>query len=62
MFVLLSGSLRRIHDLVEVVAWSQSDYCNNQQLWALLKAAAALNVLQEYGLLGEYTVSLPWSS
>lgn len=46
MFVLLSASLRRIHYLVEVVAGSQSGYCNNQQLWALLKAAIALNELQ----------------
>lgn len=62
MFVLLSASLRRIHYLVEVVAGSQSGYCNNQQLWALLKAAIALNELQKYRLLREYTVSLPQSS
>lgn len=62
MFVLLSGSLRQIHYLVAVVAGSQSGYCNNQQLWALLKGAIALNELQEYRLLREYTVSLPQSS
>lgn len=62
MFVLLSRSLRQIHYLVEDVAGSQSAYCNNQQLWALLKATIALNVLQEYRVSGEYSVNLPWSS
>lgn len=62
MFVLLSRSLRQIHYLVQDVAGSQSGYCNNQQLWALLKAAIAPNVLQEYRLPREYTVSLPRSS
>lgn len=30
---------------MELVAGSQSGYCNNQQLWALLKATIALNEL-----------------
>lgn len=57
---LVARSLRRIHYFVEVVAGSQSGYCNNQQLWALLKAAIALNELNR--LQREFTVRLPQSS